>query len=357
MFRFLEIKHDSFGLDISQNSLKLVKLEKRGKLIKLASFKELEFKKGIIEEGEIKNEDALTKEIKKFLQKTKIEKIKNKNVIASLPEKRSFLQVIKMPKMDIKELGPAIHFEAENYIPFPIEKTYLDFQIVEDNPKLNYFNILIAASPKKIVDSYFFCLDRAGLNVQAMEIESQSIARALIKNGFSLDPVLMIDIGKNSTSFIIFNKKSIRFTSSVPFCSNDLTEAIADSLKIEKKDAEKLKIRYGLKRIKSKESTSVVAIVSPFFKNLTTQIRKYIDYYENHSENEKIKKIILCGRGSNLKGLTDFFSQELKILTTIANPWVNILPEDLNQVPGLSFGESIGYATALGLALRGISHD
>lgn len=357
MLRFLDIEPKSFGLDISQTSLKMIELEKKGKLTKLAYFKELEFKKGIIEEGEIKDEDALIKEIKKFLRKTKSGKIKNKNVIASLPEKKAFLQVIKMPKMNIKELGPAIHFEAENYIPFPIEKTYLDFQIVENNPKLNHLSVLIAASPKKIVDSYFFCLNKAGLNVRAMEIESQSIARALIKNGFSLDPVLMIDIGKNSTSFIIFNKKSIRFTSSAPFCSDDLTKAITGSLKIDEKEAEKLKIKYGVKKTKDRSGAASVAITTSLFEDLVFQIKKYIDYYKNHGEEEKIKKIILCGRGSNLNGLTDFFSQELNILTIIGNPWINILPEDLNEVPGLSFKESIGYTTALGLALRGINND
>ncbi|GAH90129.1 unnamed protein product, partial [marine sediment metagenome] len=73
-------------------------------------------------------------------------------------------------------------------------------------------------------------------------------------------------------------------------------------------------------------------------------------------DGEEIKKILLCGRGANLKGLTDFVSSGLKIPVELGNPWINILPEPLKQVPELVFEESLGYTTALGLALRGV-HD
>jgi len=38
----------------------------------------------------------------------------------------------------------------------------------------------------------------------------------------------------------------------------------------------------------------------------------------------------------------------------LANPWVNILPEGQRETPELLFEKSLGYTTALGLALRGI---
>ena len=55
-----------------------------------------------------------------------------------------------------------------------------------------------------------------------------------------------------------------------------------------------------------------------------------------------------------MKGLSGFVSSELKIPVELVNPWMNILPESLKEVPGLSFKESLGYTTVLGLALRGI---
>ena len=65
----------------------------------------------------------------------------------------------------------------------------------------------------------------------------------------------------------------------------------------------------------------------------------------------------MCGRGANLKGLLDFISLKLKIPVELGNPWINILPKQLKEVPGLPFAQSLGYATALGLALRGIKKE
>ena len=71
----------------------------------------------------------------------------------------------------------------------------------------------------------------------------------------------------------------------------------------------------------------------------------------------KIKKILLCGRGSNLKGLPEFIFSELRIPTELANPWINILPEKTIRIPKIPFKDSLGYTTALGLALRGMRKE
>jgi len=52
--------------------------------------------------------------------------------------------------------------------------------------------------------------------------------------------------------------------------------------------------------------------------------------------------------------LIDFLSLQLKISIEMGNPWVNILPESLKELPKLSYEKSLAFTTALGLALRGI---
>ena len=99
MIEFLTLNPKAFGLDISDLSLKFIDLEKKGNFLSLASWGEIAVRPGIIEEGEIKDEEALSEIIKDGLNKVKGKKLKTRDVIASLPEKNAFLQVIKMPKM------------------------------------------------------------------------------------------------------------------------------------------------------------------------------------------------------------------------------------------------------------------
>lgn len=371
---FLTLKPEAFGLDISDLSLKIAQLIKRkGKFLTLASFGEAEIKPGIIKEGEIRDEKKLAEVIKEAIKKIKGEKLRTKYVVTSLPEEKAFLQVIQMPKMTEEDLKSAVIYEAENYIPLPIEEVYLDYQIVPPvYNHLDHLDLLIAALPKKTIDPYLFSLRLAGLCPLAFEIESQAISRALIKKETSTSPILLIDLGATRTSFIIFSGYSLRFTSSISVSSRNFTEIIAKNLGVNFSEAERLKIKYGLeekikleigdrKTEKKKERSKIFEALIPALVDLVQQIKRHLDYYRTHASHEHlppngkgVSKILLCGGGANLKGLTEFLSLELKLPVELGNPWINILSEGEKINSKISFLESLKYTTAFGLALRGI---
>jgi len=365
MFKFLNLQPEAFGLDISDVSLKIANLERRGGDLNLASIGETQIKEGIIRNGEIKDKETLIKNIKRAIAEVRGKKIGTKYVVASLPEEKSFLQVIQMPKILKEDLKSAVIFEAENYIPLPIEEVYLDSQIVEPVvDHLDHYDVLISALPKKTVDPYVECFKAAGLKPLAFEIESLSIARALVKDELTSFPVLLIDLGATRTSFIIFSGHSLRFTFSIPVSSEKFTESIARSMKIDPKEAEKLKIKYGLQTSATKEGGDVFDALIPPLTDLIEQIKKCLDYYQSHSGHEhlppngqNVKKVFLCGGGTNLKGLPLLLSQQLELPVEIGNPWINIFDEKKKEKPRIPLEESLKYTTAIGLALRGIKNN
>jgi len=364
MTEILSLKPEALGLDVSNLSLKLIKLKKRGKFFDLESFREKEITPGIIKEGEIKDEKKLVEIIKEATKK-----VKTKYVVASLPEEKAFLQVIKMPKLPEEDLKSALVFETEKYIPLPIDQVYLDSQIIR--PVFNHqenFEVLISAIPKKVADSYLNSLKLAGLQPLVFEVESMAIARAMIENEFSKHPILIIDLGATRTSFIVFSGKTIKFTSSIPISSQGFTHVISKTLGVSFEEAEKLKIKYGLeekirlkieeeKTVKKMEKGRIFEALIPPMVDLVQQIKKCIDFYESHTPGEKIKEILLCGGGANLKGLPELLTIELKLPVELGNPWVNILEKKEKGSKKLSLEKSLSFATALGLALRAIRHD
>jgi len=351
-----EINSQSFGLDISDKFLRIIKLAKKKDNLVLESFGKTKISMGIVENGEIKNPKKLAIIIKETLKKVNGEKIKTKYVTLSLPEEKSFLDILKIPILEKGEIEETIKFEIENYIPLGIEEVYFDFEKVKTkNNQKKYQEVLIAATPKKIVDPYLETLKQAGLRPLALEIECLSTVRALIKKSAKIDPLLIIDIGEDKTSFIIFSGGSLRFTSTIPISSQILIVSISKNLKIKPDEAEYLKTREGLTGRKD-----VFEAMIPCLTDLTEQIKSHLGYYRSHSAGAKgakgskrLEKILICGSGANLKGLVNFLSSNLKIEVEIGNPWVNILKEDeIKEVPKLSFKESLGYTTALGLALK-----
>lgn len=345
----------AFGLDISELSLKFVQLKKERKGISLVCFGEQNVPKGLIEKGEIQDIQGLSEVLKKALLKKK-KFLKSKQVILGLPEEKSFFDIIKIPKVSDKELPSAVRFEAENYIPFSFDEVYFDFEKSEATPKFQ--NILVAAIPKKIADPYLQVLKKAGLQPRCLEIESSAIARALIDKDKSHSPLLLLDFGGTRTGLIIFSGKYLRFTTTLELASRDLTTAIAKELKISKERAEQIKRKQGL------EEKRIFEAAIPFLTDFLEQIRKYIDYYQTHTEKAEafhngnaLKKILLCGGGSLLKGLPEFLSEELEMEVRLGNPWVNILSSPQHSPKEMGFKESLRYTTALGLALRGVEGD
>ncbi len=361
MFKFLNIQPEIFGIDINDLSLRIAKLKKVGKVFKLVSFNEAEIKPGIVKEGAIQDEASLVKIIKDACAAVKGKKLGTKYVAVSLPEEKSFSQVIQMPRMTHEELTTAVPFEAENYIPLPIDKVYLDFQVIDehsDQKQINHLDLMINVMPKNIVDGYVSCFKKAGLRPCVLEVESQAIVRALLKIEKSMPSTVFVDFGQTKTSFIIFSGNSIRFTCTIPISSQQLTRAVADGLGIDFSKAEELKIKRGITTQKD-DKEDVAGLISPILSDLVEQIKKYINFYQGHVSHEyfpsdgKIDKIILCGGGANLKELPDFISKKLKIQVELGNPFANIASQKTNSSKSIPQGKVISYATALGLALRG----
>ncbi len=358
--KFLELKYEAFGLDINDSSLKLAKLKKRHGGFVLSSFNEAKIARGIIEDGVVKKEDALAKIIKYAYDTAKGKKIKTKYVVASLPEEKSFLQVIQMPKMTREELELAVPFEAENYIPMPISDVYLDFQVISPaKDYLNYLEVMIAAMPKKIVDSYVSCFKKAGLMPIILESESEAIIRALVEKETKSSFLILVDFGENNTNFIVFSGSSVRFTCSIPISSRMLTEAISESMKISFYEAEKLKIEHGLTNGKTSRSSTraekISQIMTPILEDLMKQIKKYISFYRDHSSYEyllpdgKKEKILICGGGAELKGLADFMSKSLETQVELGGSLINYM---IKKPKNLIKKDLISFTTAIGLALR-----
>lgn len=352
-----------FGMDINDSFLRLAKIKKAARGFALQSFAEAPIKEGIVKEGVIMDKEALVKIIRQACKKVVGKKLHAKHVVLSLPEEKSFSQVIQMPRMTSEELVSAVPFEAENYIPIPIEKVYLDFEKMPAADKVQgHTSVLINAVPKLIVDAYVECFKEAGLVPYALEVESQAITRALVKRGSVNPPLIIIDFGVANTDLIIFLNGGIRFTCSIPISSSQLTQAIADTFKVSVTRAEKIKIKQGLNK-KGEQKYNVEKAVSPILHELVLQIKKYINFYYGHASAEsslpemEIEKIILCGGGANLKKMPAFLHKELKIPVELGNPFSNILAQKNGKSYSLPEEKILSFTTALGLALRAVAEE
>lgn len=308
---------------------------------------------GSVIDGEILKPDIVADGIRKLVETAGPRHIRSKKVVCSLPETKAFLRIITIPKMDEAETREAIKWEIEANIPLTLDQVYYDWQILGETLAVEKgkMNVLVVAVSRVVIDQFTEVLEAAGLELMGMETESIAQARSLLAEEESKKTTLIVDIGDRRTSFVICIGTIPCFTSSVPVSSQMVTDAIAKELRISFQEAESIKIKHGLGSLALKGP--VLRAVQPVLEAMATEIERSIGFYlENLHYSEAIDSVVLCGGGSNMKGLLPYLTRRLNRNIEFGNPWVNVRIGD--QIPPIDRNHSVQYSTAIGLALRGL---
>ncbi|MFA6383144.1 MAG: type IV pilus assembly protein PilM [Parcubacteria group bacterium] len=352
--KIFSVDPEIFGVDLSDLSIKVMQLERQGKIEKIRSYAIAEIPAGYIEDGKIMNKEQVSAIIRETIKKAGPQKIKTNKVICSLPESKAFLRIISIPKIEETEAAEAVKWEMEANIPMPIEQVYYDWQFLEAKNK-NKQNVLTAAVSKDIVDDFIEVLEGAGLEVYGLEVESVASARSLVKqkdDKGEKNVTLIVDLGAQRTSFIIVDGGVPYFTSSIPFSSEGINDTISKRLNITSAEAEKIKIAHG---IESGIDNPVFEAVKFLLENLIHEIEKTMDFYgEINKDNSEVKNIILCGGGSNMRGLIPYMTKRLNREIELGDPWTNLRMGD--KLPIVNKESSARYSTVIGLALRALDY-
>lgn len=371
-------KKSVIGLNLEDTVLKIAQVQKKGNDFIISSFVSKNIPEGVIENGEIKQEDKLITLIKSALVEPMGNSFQGREVVCDLPEEKVFIRIIQLPNMPEEELEQAIKWEAEAHIPLSINEVYLDWHIIEsvgkagDKAKTGNLDILIAAVPKEIADSYFNLLKKSGLFPVALEPKSIAMVRSLLENN-SVKPTIIVDIGNTGgTNFIIFANKAIRFTSYVAISDRLFTEALMKEFNIDEKKASLLKKEIGLnvkikKLTKSRDLTMSRKLTYNTLKQvadkLASQIQEYILFFRDYDvsaggSGTDIAQIILCGNISVLH-LSEYLSQKLGLPVILDGCAKNIvISNKLKNAFKSKYKEKFSAcAVVIGLALRSLYND
>jgi type IV pilus assembly protein PilM len=360
MFKNLHNRHfpipeflsgSSFGLDISDESLKFVKLNEGKNGIEIEKYGERKIPSGIIESGKIKR-PKLLEEILESLKKE--EGIKS--IRASLPEEQIYIFRLKLEKANLQSIREGIELSLEDYVPISAEETVFDFDILQED-KVN-IDVQVVAIPKAIIEDYHSVFEHVGISVASLEPEAQAASRAIIKRG-DINTYLVVDFGDRRTGISIVSNGIVLFTSTVDVGGIMLTGLIQKSFNISFEEAEKMKQEIGLQR--NSVNKEMFSVLLNGVSILRDEIEKHFIYWHTHQDEEgknnaPIEKILLCGGDSNLIGLNDYLSVSMKRKVEVANVWINIL--DLEKIiPTIDLKKSLSFTTALGLALGDFNYD
>jgi len=329
----------AFGLEIGDLSLKLVQLQPiafhRKNHFDVKEIREVKLPAGLIVNGEIQQPELVRKKLLHILGRDgkKYPPIKSPWVVASLPEVKTFIKLIKIEinPDDINEAD--VLFQAKKHLPFEDEeKTHISWQIINREQSKEYAQILVGAVPKLIGDSYTYLLESVQLTPLALEIEALSITRSLITHDKSYEGEgrIILDLGATRSSLIIYDNNTVQFSISLSFSGELVTTAIKQAMKIDHQQAEELKIKNGVKF--DKKNTKYLKIVSEINDKLISELDSALEFYNDHFKNNNpINHITMCGGMSKWDGLDNFISSKLKVSSHPGNVWKNLQNENMQR--------------------------
>jgi type IV pilus assembly protein PilM len=277
-------------------------------------------------------------------------KVDSSWVVAGLPEPQTFLKLIDIPTPAKDLVYEEVSFHASKHLPFDIQDTYLDWQVLNPEEENKNSRVLIAAVPKNIADSYTYLLEAAELNPLALEAEAISVARTLITSNKDYSGIarILLDLGGTRSSIIIYDNDSIQFSKSVDFSGELFTTAISQGLKISREEAERLKIASGLNY--NKDFPNYIKIADDTVEKLIEDINRTLRFYKEHfPDANDVTHITMSGGFSCLNNLDNVLSKRLRISAHPGNVLKNLNHGDPSEEDK---AKSLEFATAIGLALR-----
>jgi len=342
---------DACSLDISDESIKYGQLKTMTTGFKFIKYGREKIPEGILFSGKIIDEKKLTEILKDIKKKNKL-----KFVRVSLPEQQVYIFTLSLPQMQGQDLREVILLQLEEHIPLKANEVVFDYDTIKEDKDKTIVGV--TAISLEVMQSYLSVFKEARLIPLSFESEAQAIARSVLPFGDE-GSVMIVDFGYTHTGISIAYNGNTLLTTTLDLGGYNLTEMLSKNFDISFEEAEKMKVSYNLDTVS--DAKEIFPVLLNGISVLRDELNKQYIYWKTHNEesgltHEKINRIILCGGNANLAGVSDYLEASMKIKVERANTWINVFNMK-SSVPEIPFGESLGYATVIGLGLHNFVNE
>lgn len=315
--KFLEMP--SVGIDLSDQAIRFVEIthsESGHQRFHLKSFGEKKIPDASINPGFINKPE----EIKKSLNEIR-KKYGYKFVNVSLPEEKGYLFKTDLPNIEEKYFAENIELRLEENVPIDAAKSVFDYRVIGSNSVTGHKDAVVTVVPNKVIDVYAGLFQSTSLTPISFELVTQAVARAVVPQDV-LETCLVMFVGTVRTGFGIVSNGSLQFTSTVNVGRAVSPADIDKKITLLKDEITKLKL-----------------------------------YWQGRNENDgkPLMRVIISGKDALAPGLKEALSEAAGCRVDLANVWVNVFNFH-DQIPEMSFEDSLDYAPAIGLALSRFYH-
>jgi type IV pilus assembly protein PilM len=328
------------GIDIGSADIKLVELQKSGSAVRVTAAERIRLPDN--EPDWASTLDSAQETLRAFLSSRR-----RAPVVCSVPPQEATEKIIELPPTDPDTVGDVMKFEAETHIPLPLDAVNFDHAVVRADAQGT--GVLLAASPRHVLNALNGALQKAGAKIYALETPGVALLNALRQVTpadalASSSGLMLVDIGARHTQVIVLANDQPRIVRAVPIGSEGLTEALRQDGALSSADAETRKREQGLAT-----DADLTPAAATWLSRLADELRRVIQGFRALSRTGSVERLLLTGGGALTLGLPER-------LTELVGVQTQLLPTEDRITSGVSSHsaagrDSVGFATAIGLAL------
>ncbi|NLY89020.1 MAG: type IV pilus assembly protein PilM, partial [Firmicutes bacterium] len=163
------------GLDIGTRGVKVVRVS-GDSTFRVNRFAAVPLDEGAIDAGVVADRKAVAAAIREVLRAGRI---RQKRVVVAIAGQDVVVRHLKMPLMEDEEAANAIRWEAERYIPYPVDEVMFDFEIIGRNRNEGEMEVILVCAHNDIIRSHLDVLQEAGVQPLAIDIQPFAMMRGL----------------------------------------------------------------------------------------------------------------------------------------------------------------------------------
>ncbi len=341
------------GIDIGLSAIKMAEMSQQSDgSYKLTSYSEEELPEGTIIEDEIQKEDEILKALQACIKKLDT---RNKFACVGLSGPNTLIKRLQLAGGTDEEIEDQVIWEAEQYLPFPIDEGNIAFSVVGENQG-GGVDVIVGAAKKSIVASFKEIIERANLKVKIMDHSAAAVinvfenvmSEVIQTRGKSW---IVMDLGAQKTQFMIYKNGVLVFFKEISIGGLTITEEIQRQMGVNYNEAESLKIQGdGSGNIPEE----IVEIINQVLDTFFSELKKTIDFWSSSTSEEVFDGCILTGGGAQIPGFPEALEELLETEVQILNPFSTMSYNKNNISEDLINGIAFKGVTAIGLAMRSV---
>jgi len=233
----------------------------------------------------------------------------------AVPGHLALTKFIKTPTVAKEKRAKIVSFEAAENIPYPLEEVVWDYTVVADDG----FDLEVMLTAVKFDAMQALCsaADTAGFPVERATPSGLALYHAFRYNYPQIQqPVIVVNVGARTTN-LLFIESDRFYIRTLALAGNNVTQAIAEELRIDFVSAETLKIQVLSGRsdlpLGSPSRQAVHRAATLFAQKLQLEITRSAVNHRRQSGGGAAETVYLTGGGSLIEELPASLAERLKL--------------------------------------------